>query len=116
MAEVVHMIDSEVFLAFSTYATIVILKMMLMSLVTSYYRLTKQVHYILFSTYSLCKPRNIFLWSFEQVVKHLIYTDLMTPLLGFCKHWGHHLGEDHRRQEETGQVWSGCGKSAKVNL
>ncbi|XP_039524129.1 microsomal glutathione S-transferase 1.1 [Pimephales promelas] len=43
MAEVVHMIDSEVFLAFSTYATIVILKMMLMSLVTSYYRLTKQV-------------------------------------------------------------------------
>ncbi|XP_077090738.1 microsomal glutathione S-transferase 1.1 [Siphateles boraxobius] len=43
MVEIVHMIDSEVFLAFSTYATIVILKMMLMSLVTSYYRLTKQV-------------------------------------------------------------------------
>ncbi|CAM4564556.1 hypothetical protein PO909_028914 [Leuciscus waleckii] len=43
MAEVVHMIDSEVFLAFSTYATIVILKMMLMSIMTSYYRLTKQV-------------------------------------------------------------------------
>ncbi|KAK7129927.1 hypothetical protein R3I93_019541 [Phoxinus phoxinus] len=43
MAEVAHMIDSEVFLAFSTYATIVILKMMLMSLMTSYYRLTKQV-------------------------------------------------------------------------
>ncbi|XP_048012056.1 microsomal glutathione S-transferase 1.1 [Chanodichthys erythropterus] len=43
MAEVVHMIDTEVFLAFSTYATIVILKMMLMSLVTSYFRLTKQV-------------------------------------------------------------------------
>jgi len=40
------MIDSEVFLAFSTYATIVILKMMLMSLVTSYYRLTKQVHFL----------------------------------------------------------------------
>ncbi|XP_056113458.1 microsomal glutathione S-transferase 1.1 [Rhinichthys klamathensis goyatoka] len=43
MAKVVHMIDSEVFLAFSTYATIVILKMMVMSFVTSYYRLTKQV-------------------------------------------------------------------------
>ncbi|ROI15378.1 Microsomal glutathione S-transferase 1 [Anabarilius grahami] len=43
MAEVVHMIDTEVFLAFSTYATIVILKMMLMSLVTSYFRMTKQV-------------------------------------------------------------------------
>ncbi|XP_051974889.1 microsomal glutathione S-transferase 1-like [Xyrauchen texanus] len=43
MAEIVHMIDSEVFLAFSTYATIVILKMMLMSPITSYYRLTKKV-------------------------------------------------------------------------
>ncbi|XP_016390286.1 microsomal glutathione S-transferase 1-like [Sinocyclocheilus rhinocerous] len=43
MAEVVHMIDSEVFLAFSTYATIVVLKMMLMSFMTSYFRLTKQV-------------------------------------------------------------------------
>lgn len=53
MVEVVHMIDSEVFLAFSTYATIVILKMMLMSIMTSYYRLTKQVHYVLFSTYSV---------------------------------------------------------------
>ncbi|XP_036374170.1 microsomal glutathione S-transferase 1-like [Megalops cyprinoides] len=43
MAEVVHMIDSEVFLAFSTYATIVILKMMLMSFMTSYFRLTRKV-------------------------------------------------------------------------
>ncbi|KAJ8398864.1 hypothetical protein AAFF_G00417720 [Aldrovandia affinis] len=43
MAEVVHMIDSEVFLAFSTYATIVILKMMLMSLMTSYFRMTRKV-------------------------------------------------------------------------
>ncbi|KAA0720917.1 Microsomal glutathione S-transferase 1 [Triplophysa tibetana] len=43
MAEVAHMIDTEVFLAFSTYATIVILKMMLMGLFTSYLRLTKKV-------------------------------------------------------------------------
>nr|XP_055047121.1 microsomal glutathione S-transferase 1-like [Misgurnus anguillicaudatus] len=43
MADVVHMIDTEVFLAFSTYATIVILKMMLMSPITSYFRLTKKV-------------------------------------------------------------------------
>ncbi|KAI4897652.1 hypothetical protein NFI96_025738 [Prochilodus magdalenae] len=43
MAEIVHMIDSEVFLAFSTYATIVILKMMLMGPITSYHRLTKKV-------------------------------------------------------------------------
>ncbi|XP_012679220.2 microsomal glutathione S-transferase 1 [Clupea harengus] len=42
MAEVVHMIDSEVFLAFSTYATIVTLKMMLMSPLTSYFRLTRK--------------------------------------------------------------------------
>ncbi|KAL7882646.1 hypothetical protein SRHO_G00003040 [Serrasalmus rhombeus] len=43
MGEVVHMIDSEVFMAFSTYATIVILKMMLMGPITSYHRLTKKV-------------------------------------------------------------------------
>ncbi|XP_056605217.1 microsomal glutathione S-transferase 1.1 isoform X2 [Triplophysa dalaica] len=43
MAEVAHMIDTEVFLAFSTYAAIVILKMMLMDLFTSYLRLTKKV-------------------------------------------------------------------------
>ncbi|XP_056311821.1 microsomal glutathione S-transferase 1.1 [Danio aesculapii] len=42
MVEVVHMIDSEVFLAFSTYATIVILKMMFMSLMTGYMRVSKQ--------------------------------------------------------------------------
>ncbi|XP_062339165.1 microsomal glutathione S-transferase 1.1 [Osmerus eperlanus] len=43
MAELTHMIDSEVFLAFSTYATIVTLKMMLLSLLTAYFRLTKKV-------------------------------------------------------------------------
>ncbi|KAG5830859.1 hypothetical protein ANANG_G00315020 [Anguilla anguilla] len=42
MAEVVNMIDSEVFLAFSTYATIVILKMMLMSPITAYFRFTRK--------------------------------------------------------------------------
>ncbi|XP_024000664.2 microsomal glutathione S-transferase 1 [Salvelinus sp. IW2-2015] len=44
MAELTHMIDSEVFLAFSTYATIVVLKMMLMSPMTGYFRLTRKVH------------------------------------------------------------------------
>ncbi|KAI7791821.1 putative microsomal glutathione S-transferase 1-like [Triplophysa rosa] len=43
MAEVAHMIDTEVFLVFSTYATIVILKMMLMGPFISYLRLTKKV-------------------------------------------------------------------------
>lgn len=33
--------DSEVFLAFSTYATIVVLKMMLMSPLTAFYRFTR---------------------------------------------------------------------------
>ncbi|XP_035281859.1 microsomal glutathione S-transferase 1-like [Anguilla anguilla] len=43
MAEVVHMIDSEVFLAYSTYATIVILKMMLLSLLTTSCQLRRKV-------------------------------------------------------------------------
>ncbi|XP_067110416.1 microsomal glutathione S-transferase 1-like [Osmerus mordax] len=34
-----HLIDNEVFLAFSTYATIVILKMMLMAPMTGFFRL-----------------------------------------------------------------------------
>lgn len=38
-----QIIDSELFLAFSTYATIVILKMMFMSLLTAYYRITRKV-------------------------------------------------------------------------
>ncbi|KAJ8335924.1 hypothetical protein SKAU_G00392660 [Synaphobranchus kaupii] len=42
MAELVHMIDSEVFLAFSTYATIVILKMMLMAPMTAYFRFSRK--------------------------------------------------------------------------
>ncbi|XP_061108857.1 microsomal glutathione S-transferase 1-like [Conger conger] len=42
MVEVVHMIDSEVFLAFSTYGTIIILKTMLVSLLSASYRLTRR--------------------------------------------------------------------------
>lgn len=38
-----HIIDSEVFLVFSTYATIVILKMMFMSILTAYFRITRKV-------------------------------------------------------------------------
>ncbi|XP_060759267.1 microsomal glutathione S-transferase 1-like [Neoarius graeffei] len=37
-----HIIDSEVFLVFSTYATIVILKMMFMSFLTAYFRITRK--------------------------------------------------------------------------
>ncbi|KAK6482836.1 microsomal glutathione S-transferase 1-like [Huso huso] len=42
MAEVSQMIDSDVFLAFSTYATIVVLKMLLMGPMTGYYRMTRK--------------------------------------------------------------------------
>ncbi|XP_078530156.1 microsomal glutathione S-transferase 1 [Lissotriton helveticus] len=42
MAKLTELIDSEVFLAYSTYATIVLLKMMLMSLCTAYFRLTRK--------------------------------------------------------------------------
>ncbi|XP_051546784.1 microsomal glutathione S-transferase 1-like [Myxocyprinus asiaticus] len=37
-----HLINSDVFLAFSTYATIVILKMILMSFLTIYFRMTRK--------------------------------------------------------------------------
>ncbi|XP_036433466.1 microsomal glutathione S-transferase 1-like [Colossoma macropomum] len=37
-----HTIDTEVFQAFSTYATIVILKMMLMAPLTAYFRITRK--------------------------------------------------------------------------
>ncbi|KAG9335181.1 hypothetical protein JZ751_005530 [Albula glossodonta] len=42
MPEVMQMIDSEVFMAFTTYATIVTLKMMFMSPLTAYFRLTRK--------------------------------------------------------------------------
>ncbi|KAG9467841.1 microsomal glutathione S-transferase 1 [Eleutherodactylus coqui] len=38
-----HLADNEVFRAYATYATIVLVKMMLMSLVTAFYRVTRKV-------------------------------------------------------------------------
>ncbi|MEE6509006.1 hypothetical protein FKM82_023814 [Ascaphus truei] len=43
MAGLNQLIDSDVFRAFATYATVVLLKMMLMSLATAYFRLTRKV-------------------------------------------------------------------------
>ncbi|XP_008276996.1 microsomal glutathione S-transferase 1 [Stegastes partitus] len=43
MVSLGSMKDNQVLLAFSTYATIVVVKMMLMSLWTSYFRLTRKV-------------------------------------------------------------------------
>ncbi|NXJ08689.1 MGST1 transferase, partial [Odontophorus gujanensis] len=42
MAKLTQLIDNEVFRAYATYAAIVLLKMMLMSLVTSYFRVTRK--------------------------------------------------------------------------
>ncbi|XP_073420722.1 microsomal glutathione S-transferase 1 [Dendrobates tinctorius] len=39
----VQLADNDVFRAFATYATIVLLKMMLLSLVTAFYRITRKV-------------------------------------------------------------------------
>ncbi|KAG7454469.1 hypothetical protein MATL_G00259970 [Megalops atlanticus] len=66
MAEVVHMIDSEVFLAFSTYATIVILKMMLMAPLTAYFRLTRK---------AFANPEDAGMSKNEEEKKKMVRTD-----------------------------------------
>lgn len=43
MAKSTQLINNEVFRAFATYAAIVLLKMMLMSLITAYFRITRKV-------------------------------------------------------------------------
>ncbi|XP_072509725.1 microsomal glutathione S-transferase 1 isoform X2 [Notamacropus eugenii] len=42
MAEISHLMDSEVFSAFTTYGAIVLSKMMIMSIVTAFFRLTRK--------------------------------------------------------------------------
>ncbi|NWR72608.1 MGST1 transferase, partial [Centropus unirufus] len=42
MAKLTQLIDNEVFRAYATYATIVLVKMMLMSLITAYFRVTRK--------------------------------------------------------------------------
>ncbi|XP_009984823.1 PREDICTED: microsomal glutathione S-transferase 1 [Tauraco erythrolophus] len=42
MAKLTQLIDNEVFRAYATYATVVLLKMMLMSVITAYFRITKK--------------------------------------------------------------------------
>ncbi|NXW89305.1 MGST1 transferase, partial [Alopecoenas beccarii] len=42
MAKLTQLIDNEVFWAYATYTTIVLLKMMLMSPVTAYFRITRK--------------------------------------------------------------------------
>ncbi|XP_010212612.1 PREDICTED: microsomal glutathione S-transferase 1 [Tinamus guttatus] len=42
MAKLTQLIDNEVFRAYATYATIVLLKMMLMSFITAYFRISRK--------------------------------------------------------------------------
>ncbi|NXT29661.1 MGST1 transferase, partial [Syrrhaptes paradoxus] len=42
MAKLTQLIDNDVFRAYATYTTIVLLKMMLMSLLTAYFRITRK--------------------------------------------------------------------------
>ncbi|NWT50076.1 MGST1 transferase, partial [Erythrocercus mccallii] len=42
MAKLTQLINNEVFRAYATYTTIVLLKMMLMSLITAYFRITRK--------------------------------------------------------------------------
>ncbi|NXL57328.1 MGST1 transferase, partial [Chordeiles acutipennis] len=42
MAKLTQLIDNDVFRAYATYTAIVLLKMMLMSLITAYFRLTRK--------------------------------------------------------------------------
>lgn len=43
MAKSTQLIDNEVFRAYTTYAAIVLIKMMLMSVITAYFRITRKV-------------------------------------------------------------------------
>ncbi|NXY81976.1 MGST1 transferase, partial [Alcedo cyanopectus] len=42
MAKVTNLLSNEAFQAYATYATIILLKMMLMSLITAYFRITRK--------------------------------------------------------------------------
>ena len=43
MVNLSHLMENEVFMAFASYATIVLSKMMFMSIATAFYRLTRKV-------------------------------------------------------------------------
>ncbi|XP_004460357.1 microsomal glutathione S-transferase 1 [Dasypus novemcinctus] len=43
MVDLTHLMENEVFMAFASYTTIILSKMMLMSTVTAFYRMTRKV-------------------------------------------------------------------------
>lgn len=46
MVDLTELMENEVFMAFASYATIILSKMMLMSTATAFYRLTRKVRHL----------------------------------------------------------------------
>ncbi|XP_074861202.1 microsomal glutathione S-transferase 1 [Carettochelys insculpta] len=66
MAKLAQLIDSEVFLAFATYTTIVLLKMMLLSIITAYVRMTRK---------AFCNPEDTAKFGKGENAKKYLRTD-----------------------------------------
>ncbi|NXQ30381.1 MGST1 transferase, partial [Alaudala cheleensis] len=66
MAKSTQLIDNEVFRAFATYAAIVLLKMMLMSLVTAYFRFTRK---------AFTNPEDVATFGKGEAAKKYLRTD-----------------------------------------
>ncbi|CAM2095804.1 microsomal glutathione S-transferase 1-like isoform X1 [Caretta caretta] len=87
MAELAQLIDSEVFLAYATYTTIVLLKMMLTNVITAYFRITRKVFSNSEDTATFGKGENAkkFLWTdsaFECVCRgHLNDLEIIVPYI-----------------------------------
>lgn len=71
MAKLTQLIDNEVFQAYATYATVVLLKMMMMSPITAYFRVRRKVRnweYCLVEQIEICIEKqkyHVFLFSFQ---------------------------------------------------
>lgn len=87
MAKLTQLIDNEVFQAYATYATVVLLKMMMMSPVTAYFRMTRKVRnreYCLVEQVEICieiQRYHVFLFTFQILT--LFFSFLLPPLMIF---------------------------------
>ncbi|XP_006273903.1 microsomal glutathione S-transferase 1 [Alligator mississippiensis] len=66
MSKITQLMKNEVFLAYSTYTAIVLLKMMLMSLITSFFRLTRK---------AFSNPEDITTFGNYETAKKYLRTD-----------------------------------------
>ncbi|NXG59739.1 MGST1 transferase, partial [Hemiprocne comata] len=66
MAKSTQLIDNDVFRAYATYATIVLLKMMSMSLITAYFRLTRK---------AFVNPEDVASFGKDENAKKYLRTD-----------------------------------------